>query len=187
MICKVCGEEISDGVKFCPECGANLTENNDNEIGQLAVNFNNADSVEVHTVETVVEDSIVQTEEEQGRQTIIEGQMQMVENHPDSTKEKLVGVTSEKEQSNDPKQKMPEAVSESEAVDNKKKINGTGLTGFILSLCSIFIFGIILSILGIVFSSIGLATFKKDTQRGRGFAIAGLVISIVALFILLIF
>lgn len=27
MFCKYCGKEIPDGSTFCPECGANLTEN----------------------------------------------------------------------------------------------------------------------------------------------------------------
>ena len=53
------------------------------------------------------------------------------------------------------------------------KTNGMAITGFVVSLIGC-------SILGIIFSAIGMNQTKKDpTQGGRGLAIAGLVIGIV--------
>ena len=55
-----------------------------------------------------------------------------------------------------------------------RKTNGMAVTGFVLSLTYFC------SVLGIIFSAIGLAQTSKDpNQGGRGLAIAGLVISIV--------
>lgn len=69
----------------------------------------------------------------------------------------------------------------------KKKLNTFGLTGFILSICSIWggaLFGI-LPIIALVFSIIGMTKNKKC--RLNGFSIAGLTISIIfTLFWLLI-
>ena len=63
------------------------------------------------------------------------------------------------------------------------RINGMALTGFILSLVGLFIFGFIFGVLAIIFSAIGLAKIKKDPAKwkGKGMAIAGLVIGIVAI------
>jgi len=70
-----------------------------------------------------------------------------------------------------------------EKMENITNRNAKGITGFILSLVSIvciFIspgISIVLSILGIVFSSIGLS------KQPKGLAIAGLVISILSFII----
>jgi hypothetical protein len=59
------------------------------------------------------------------------------------------------------------------------KNNPMALTGFILGLASVgFYFIGILPILGIVFSSIGLATFKPDIQKNKWMAVAGLILSV---------
>ena len=62
--------------------------------------------------------------------------------------------------------------------------NGPGLAGFILSLCALFlgwipIIGWIIWVLGLIFSSIGM--FRQP----KGFAIAGLVISLVGVVLML--
>jgi len=64
---------------------------------------------------------------------------------------------------------------------NKKKFSGFAIAGFVLSF-----FGIT-SILGIIFSSIGLSKTKNKKKRGRGLAIAGLVIGIIDLILLILF
>ena len=68
---------------------------------------------------------------------------------------------------------------------NQKESNGTGMAGFVLSIMGLFlgwipVFGWIVWFLGIILSFIGV--FK----RPKGFAIAGLVISLIG-FIFLIF
>lgn len=70
-------------------------------------------------------------------------------------------------------------------VVGQKEKNGLGLTGFILSLICLFVswapgVNVFLWILGVVFSAIGV--FRKP----KGFAIAGLVISLVSLLIIII-
>lgn len=71
-----------------------------------------------------------------------------------------------------------------------KHINWAGLVGFILGLFSLFLYGplshpiiLITSVVGLVLSSIGMEVRRKHTLNG--FAIAGLVISIVALVMIL--
>lgn len=79
----------------------------------------------------------------------------------------------------------PPPFSDSVKEDPRVSDNPMGLVGFILSLVSFLGFtipvgGLIGWILGLVFSCIGL------TKRPRGFAIAGLVISLTGLVILVI-
>ena len=68
------------------------------------------------------------------------------------------------------------------AEQSKKKMNVFGLVGMIIGIVSCFIsgyVGIAVSIVGLVFSSIGLK--RKKECRLNGFAVAGLVLSIIAL------
>jgi len=67
------------------------------------------------------------------------------------------------------------------APSDDPKTNGSALAGFILSLVGLFIFGFILGVLAIIFSAIGLGKIKKDPAKwkGKGMAIAGLIIGIV--------
>ena len=63
------------------------------------------------------------------------------------------------------------------------QIDGLAIAGFVTGLVSIFIFGLILGILGIVFSGIALRRIQKnpETRKGKGLAIAGLVLGIVGI------
>ena len=64
----------------------------------------------------------------------------------------------------------------------KKKMNVFGLVGMIIGIVSCFLggyVGIVISIVGLVFSAIGMKNMKNC--RLNGFAITGLVLSIVAL------
>ena len=58
--------------------------------------------------------------------------------------------------------------------------NGMAVAGFVCSLVGLFLFGIILGPLGIVFSAIGLSKAKKEGRPLRGLALAGLILGIVA-------
>jgi hypothetical protein len=64
--------------------------------------------------------------------------------------------------------------------DDYGQSNGYAIAGFVCAVVGIFIFGIILGTLGIVFSAIGLSRSNNRGYRGRGLAIAGLVCGIVA-------
>lgn len=55
----------------------------------------------------------------------------------------------------------------------KKKFNGLAIAGFVLSFFDYF------CILGLIFSIIAIVVINKKDQRGKGLAIAGMVISIV--------
>ncbi len=61
--------------------------------------------------------------------------------------------------------------------------DGMAIAGFVTGLVGLFVFGIVLGILGIVFSTIALKRIKRDPEvrKGRGLAIAGLVTGIVGL------
>lgn len=65
-----------------------------------------------------------------------------------------------------------------------KRVNGLGLAGMIIGICGIFfgwvpVFGFLLSLTGLLLSAVGLA--KRAEHRLNGFAVAGLVLNIVAL------
>jgi ribose 5-phosphate isomerase RpiB len=66
--------------------------------------------------------------------------------------------------------------------ESDRKIEGLGLAGFICGCVSFFVLGIILATLAIVFGAISLHRFSKypDRYKGKGFAIASLVIGAVA-------
>ena len=75
---------------------------------------------------------------------------------------------------------------EQKIVIEQKQSNPLGLTGFILSLCAIVlgwipVLNFILWILGLIFSAIGM--FKQP----KGFAIAGLAISLLGIILLIAF
>lgn len=73
-----------------------------------------------------------------------------------------------------------------EVVDPNKK-NNLALAGFIVSLCSLFIsFWGVTAIVGIVLSSVGLSQIKKTNEEGKNFAIAGIIIGGVSIFLNLI-
>ena len=65
-----------------------------------------------------------------------------------------------------------------------KRVNGLGLAGMIIGICGLFfswvpVFGFLLSLTGLLLSAVGLA--KHAEHRLNGFAVAGLVLNIVAL------
>lgn len=65
--------------------------------------------------------------------------------------------------------------------------NGLAIAGFVVSLLSIFWNpALIISILGIILSSVGLKQINETGAQGKGFAIAGLVIGVVRLVITII-
>ena len=65
--------------------------------------------------------------------------------------------------------------------NDKKNLNAFALVGFVLGLLSVLLYWVIgiIPILAIVFSIIGLVSVKNSGQKGKGFAITGLVLGIV--------
>ena len=62
------------------------------------------------------------------------------------------------------------------------KTNGFAIAGFVVSLCSLMIPTLgVGGIVGTVFSSIGLGKTGKGKDKGKGLAIAGLVMGIIAI------
>jgi hypothetical protein len=67
------------------------------------------------------------------------------------------------------------------AQKKRGEFSGYAIAGFVLSLIGpLFIFGII-------FSAIGLSKTKNDKKRGRGLAIAGLIISMISFLAMIVF
>ena len=66
-----------------------------------------------------------------------------------------------------------------------QKTNGMAVTGMVIGILSLVLFwasllGVLLAILGIIFSGIGISQCSKQGQAGKGMAIAGLVCSLIA-------
>ncbi len=76
----------------------------------------------------------------------------------------------------------------SEINEGTKNFNVFGLVGFVISIVSFFLtLYCVTSILGIIFSSIGLKKANDPiAPKGKGFAIAGLIVSIISLIYCLI-
>lgn len=73
----------------------------------------------------------------------------------------------------------------------KQLKNGMATAGFVLALITIFlgwipVLGWIIWLLGLIFSSVGLAKAKKVEGKGKGLAIAGLVISLIGIAFLIL-
>lgn len=73
----------------------------------------------------------------------------------------------------------------------KQLKNGMATAGFVLALITIFlgwipVLGWIIWLLGLIFSSVGLAKAKKVEGKGKGLAIAGLIISLIGIAFLIL-
>jgi len=64
-----------------------------------------------------------------------------------------------------------------------KKVEGLGLAGFICAVVGLFVVGILLGSIGVVFGAISLSRYKKNPEKykSKGFAIASLVVGIAAI------
>lgn len=74
----------------------------------------------------------------------------------------------------------------SNSSDVNAKSNMFAIIGFTLSLCSFITVGLT-SFWGLIFSIIGLVNSKKYEKSGKGFAIAGIIISLLFLIMLIAF
>ena len=62
----------------------------------------------------------------------------------------------------------------------KLRASGMAMAGFILSLASLIVFGVILGPLAIIFGAVGLSEINKDERSGRGFAAAAIIIGTIS-------
>ncbi len=69
---------------------------------------------------------------------------------------------------------------------NTAKYNSTVITGFVISIISIFIISIILGPVGAILSAIGLKQVSETNEKGKGLAIAGIIIGIAVIVIMVI-
>lgn len=68
------------------------------------------------------------------------------------------------------------------------KFSGKAIASFVLSLVGFLIAGLICGTLGIVFAALALNDFRKEVSlKGKGLAIAGLVLSIIDVVFMLIY
>lgn len=67
------------------------------------------------------------------------------------------------------------------------KTSGRAITGFVLSLAGLCFLSIVCGVLGIIFSVLGRKDVISKSMKGKGFAVAGLVISIVAIAVTLLY
>lgn len=85
-------------------------------------------------------------------------------------------------ENNSPGGQNPWYIKPVEPTRNNNGMNRFAILGFIFSMCSFFIS----PALGLVFSIIGLIQTKKNKARGKGFAIAGIIVSGIAMLINLV-
>jgi len=65
----------------------------------------------------------------------------------------------------------------------KKKIEGFGLAGFLISLAGLFVAGIPLGILAVIFGIVGIGKVERhpEKRKGKGFGIAAVIIGTLAI------
>ncbi|MBQ7353425.1 MAG: DUF4190 domain-containing protein [Clostridia bacterium] len=69
-----------------------------------------------------------------------------------------------------------------------EKYSGLAIASFVISLAGLIIAGIICGIIGTIFASIALYKMSQDSRiKGKGLALAGLVISIIDVVVMIIF
>ena len=67
-------------------------------------------------------------------------------------------------------------------MENQVKYNGLAIAGFVVSLASLLInFAGIVGLVGTILSAVGLTQVNSKGEKGKGMAIAGLVIGIISI------
>ena len=79
-------------------------------------------------------------------------------------------------------------ISESAKSAVEKKMSGFAISGFIVSLVGLIVFGMVCGFAGAILSLVALKMISKDDAlKGNGLAISGLVISIIDIVVSIIF
>lgn len=152
--CGNCGTRLEDGMRFCPNCGAPTPE----------------DAARTTTQTTAQTDAQTQTD----TQTQTTGA--------------FAGTQTASDTANTTQSEPLHAEVVTQAPTPAPKTNGFAIAGLVLGICSI-LFGWlccfnITSVLGIVFSIIGLCQTSGGKGNGKGLAVAGLVLSILSILLL---
>ncbi len=67
-------------------------------------------------------------------------------------------------------------------MENQAKTNGLAIAGFVVSLVSLLInFAGIVGLTGTILSAVGLSQINSRGEKGKGMAIAGLIIGIIGI------
>lgn len=74
----------------------------------------------------------------------------------------------------------------SDIKDGEAQTDGMAIASFVLSIAGLFIAGLILGTLGIIFGAIGIGRTSGGKKKGQGLAIAGLVIGILDVLLILL-
>ena len=157
--CPNCGFYCNDGAKFCGNCGGTLMPS------QPAVPVTNPQSQQQPQL---------QPQQLPQQQPQMQPQPQPVYQQP-----VYQAPVQQAVQQSPVQQQLQPAV---QPVQNAPKVKGNGLctAGFVLSLLGIFLVGLT-TLFGLLFSIIGLITAGKKKQKGKGKAIAGIVMSVLTI------
>lgn len=72
-------------------------------------------------------------------------------------------------------------------VQQQQKSNGIGIAGFIVSLVSLFLCCGSASVISLILSIVGAVNAKKCDGNGKGFSIAGIIISVIGIIVFIAF
>ena len=84
------------------------------------------------------------------------------------------------------KVEQPVQQTEQPTAANNTKYNGVVISGFVIAIISIFIFSIVLGPIAAILSAIGLKQVNETNEKGKGLAIAGIIIGIAVIIIMII-
>jgi len=84
------------------------------------------------------------------------------------------------------KVEQPVQQTEQPSAANNTKYNGVVISGFVIAIISIFKFSIVLGPIAAILSAIGLKQVNEKNEKGKGLAIAGIIIGIAVIIIMII-
>ena len=198
--CGECGSAMDDATKFCTKCGAKLehasADTKENQ-AMPAENHTAADEEQVRNIENYAEPAGIngQTSEEtshRGYQDRFEERFEELPYQNERAQNMNLYQNTDCCQNTDPYQNMGQ-YQEGNAYQSNSQyqpqrqdapFSGLALTSMILGIVGIFLDAFLLfipSVLAIIFAVVGLVQ-AKNGYRGKGFAIAGLVLGIIFLF-----
>lgn len=187
MYCKYCGARLPEDAAYCPGCGVRLqTETAQRPLPAEAAAQTPAEQAGAPQNGAVQQNERLGEQPDAAAQPCGQGSGQTHEAAP-STPPAAEPQGSPAQMPGTPVQvidRTGQPVAVRYAGGSDKRVNGLGLAGMIIGICGIFfgwvpVFGFLLSLTGLLLSAVGLA--KRAEYRLNGFAVAGLVLNIVAL------
>lgn len=83
--------------------------------------------------------------------------------------------------------KEPEVINNEENKDVKKKNNSFSVTSFVFSLVGLLVAGFPCGVAAVITGIMGLVKFKPEEEKGKGMAIAGIIIGIIDIVAVLLY